>query len=136
MIVLDSTVLIDLLRDRTGKARAHLDARIGAQAIAFTRMTQFEVMRACRDQRQWERMGRYFDAHPFLEAGNQTWHGAARIVFDLKRKGKTISSTIDCVIAQIVIENERLILHNDADFEAIATIRPLRQERIDIKALR
>jgi predicted nucleic acid-binding protein len=136
VIILDSTVVIDALRDRTGRARKMLEARLGDESLALTRMTQFEIMRGCRDQRQWERLGRYLGAQHYLEASERTWEEAARIVFDLRKRGNTVRSTIDCVIAQIAIEHERLLLHNDADFEAIATVRPLRHERIDIKAPR
>ncbi len=136
MIILDSTVLIDVLRDKTGKARRVLDGRLGADSLAITRMTQFEIMRGCRDQRQWDRLARYLGAHTALEAGERTWEEAARIVFDLRKKGKTIRSSIDCVIAQIAMEHERMLLHNDADFVAIASVRPLKHEIIDVKAKR
>ena len=136
MIVLDSTVLIDILRDRTGQARRALELRVGGETLAITRMTQFEIMRGCRDRRQWDRLARYLAAQHTVEASEITWEEAARIVFDLKKRGKTIRSTIDCVIAQVVIEHERLLLHNDADFELIASVRPLKQERIDVKPLR
>lgn len=133
MIILDSTVLIDVLRDRTGVARKTLEARLGGESLALTRMTQFEIMRGCRDQRQWDRLSRYLGAQIFLEASERTWDDAARIVFDLRKKGRTIRSTIDCVIAQIAIEHERLLLHNDADYATIATVCALKHERIDIK---
>ncbi len=136
MIVLDSTVLIDVLRDRTGGARRRVDAKIGTDTIAITRMTQFEVMRGCRDQRQWERLGRHLEAHHILETTDRTWEEAARIAFDLRKRGLAVRSGIDCVIAQVVIENERMMLHNDSDFETIARVRPLKQERFDAKATR
>ena len=41
-------------------------------------------------------------------------------------KGITVRSTVDCLIAQIAIENELLLLHNDRDFEAMAAVVPLK----------
>jgi predicted nucleic acid-binding protein len=136
VILLDSTILIDVLRDRTGRARQALEDRLGDETLALTRMTQFEVMRGCRDQRQWDRLARYLGGHPVVETGDATWEEAARIDFELRKQGKTVRSGIDCVIAQIAIEHERMLLHNDADFELIATIRPLKHERMDIKQTR
>ena len=136
MIILDSTVLIDILRDKSGRARRVLEARLGQETLGLTRMTQFEIMRGCRDQRQWDRLGRYLGAQTFVEAGESTWENAARIVVDLRKAGRAVYSSMDCVIAQIAIENERLLLHNDADYEAIALVRPLRHERIDVKQKR
>ncbi len=134
MIILDSTVLIDILRDRSGTSRRALEARLDDETLAITRMTQFEIMRGCRDQRQWDRLARYLAAQHVVEAGTATWEHAARIYFDLKKKGRLVRSGIDCVIAQIAIEHERMLLHNDADFDLIATVRPLKHERIDVKA--
>ena len=133
MILLDSTVLVDVLRDRTGRARTALEARVGAEAIVFTRITQFEIMRGCRDQRQWERLARHFAGHAMLEAGERCWEDAARIVMDLRKKGRSVRSGVDCIIAQIAIDHDRLLLHKDRDFETIAAIRPLRQEWIDVR---
>jgi predicted nucleic acid-binding protein len=133
VIILDSTVLIDVLRDKTGRARVALEGHLSEETLGLTRMTQFEVMRGCKDHRQWDRLARYLGAHTFVEAGERTWEEAARIIFDLRKKGKTVRSSIDCVIAQIAIEQERMLLHNDADFETIAIVRPLKHRRIDIK---
>ena len=41
-----------------------------------------------------------------------------------------LRSPIDCCIAQIAMEHGALLLHCDKDFEAIASIRPLRQVRL------
>jgi predicted nucleic acid-binding protein len=51
---------------------------------------------------------------------------AARIYFNCRRKGVTIRSTIDCIIAQTAIEYDLLLLHNDRDFDAIAKIVALK----------
>lgn len=46
---------------------------------------------------------------------------AAKLYFDLKKKGITIRKSNDCLIAQIAIENKALLVHNDSDFELIAS---------------
>jgi hypothetical protein len=134
VIIVDSSVLIAALRDKTKRARRTLDARLAGETMAFTRITQFEVMRGCRDQRQWHRIARHLESHVLFGPTDGTWEEAARIVYDLARKGQTLKSSIDCVIAQIAIENDRLLLHNDSDFDLIASCRPLNAERIDILA--
>ncbi|MBW2741668.1 MAG: PIN domain-containing protein, partial [Deltaproteobacteria bacterium] len=65
------------------------------------------------------------------EASENTWAEAARIYFELRRKGVTINSSIDCCIAQIAIEAGALLLHKDKDFSKIANIRPLESEYFD-----
>ena len=49
---------------------------------------------------------------------------AAHIYFSCRRKGITIRSTIDCLIAQISIEHDLILLHNDKDFTHMAAVIP------------
>jgi hypothetical protein len=56
----------------------------------------------------------------------KTYEDAARIYFYCRKKGITIRSTIDCLIAQIALDQNLLLLHNDKDFDAIAPIVKLR----------
>jgi predicted nucleic acid-binding protein len=51
---------------------------------------------------------------------------AAKQYFDLKKKGVTIRKSTDCLIAQIAIENDVLLVHIDSDFELIAKNSTLR----------
>lgn len=51
---------------------------------------------------------------------------AAEIYREGRRKGHTIRSTTDCLIAAIAIENGIPIWHRDRDFDAIARYTPLR----------
>lgn len=51
---------------------------------------------------------------------------AAKLYFDLRKKGVTIRKSTDCLIAQIAIENTVLLVHNDTDFELIAQNSTLR----------
>jgi len=37
-----------------------------------------------------------------------------------------VRSAADCLIAQIALENDLALLHNDRDFEAIRKVRPLK----------
>ncbi|MDX8409692.1 MAG: hypothetical protein R8J84_06590 [Mariprofundales bacterium] len=47
---------------------------------------------------------------------------AARIYFVCRRKGITIRSTIDGLIAQIAIEHHVILLHDDVDFLHMAKV--------------
>ena len=51
---------------------------------------------------------------------------AAKLYFDLRKKGVTIRKSTDCLIAQVAIENNVLLVHNDTDFELIAQNSSLR----------
>jgi len=51
---------------------------------------------------------------------------AAKLYFDLRKKGVTIRKSNDCLIAQVAIENDVLLVHLDSDFDLIAKNSPLR----------
>ena len=51
---------------------------------------------------------------------------AAKLYFDLRKKGVTIRKSTDCLIAQIAIESNVLLVHLDSDFDLIAKNSPLR----------
>jgi predicted nucleic acid-binding protein len=54
--------------------------------------------------------------------GLATHLAAAQIYRDCRRQGKTIRNSGDCLIAAIAIENGQSILHNDNDFDQIASV--------------
>ncbi|WP_231943051.1 hypothetical protein [Calothrix sp. NIES-3974] len=47
----------------------------------------------------------------------------------MRRQGLTVRSPIDCCIAQVALENDLLLIHNDCDFETIAQVRSLQHFR-------
>lgn len=49
---------------------------------------------------------------------------AARLFLQCRLRGRTPRSSNDCLIACIAIEHDVLLLHNDRDFEAIASVEP------------
>jgi len=49
-----------------------------------------------------------------------------------QRASITVRSTIDCLIAQVCVEHDATLLHNDRDFERIASVVPLKHLRLDL----
>jgi len=129
MILVDTSVWVEVLRDKTGKIVQAFRKRIGANIDVFNRFTQLELLQGARDEQEWSRLDEYLLTQYYLEATEDTWPEAARIYFDLRRMGITLGSPIDCCIAQIAMEAGALLLHQDQDFEKIAVIRPLAAER-------
>jgi predicted nucleic acid-binding protein len=129
-MILDSTVLVDVLRDKTGRARRKLDAVLQGNPYVLTRWTELELMRGAVDEGQWTKLETHLRGETYVEATVDTWSAAARIHFDAKRRGKSIRSIVDCCIAQLAIENSLTLIHNDRDFEVIATVRDLRLARM------
>jgi predicted nucleic acid-binding protein len=68
-----------------------------------------------------------------LEASENTWRKATGLYFELRRKGVTINSPVDCCIARIALEHGAFLLHRNKDFEKISRICPLKQGRFEFR---
>ena len=130
MLIVDTSVWVEVLRDAA--KRMVLEGAVGSGDIALTRFTQLELLQGGRDEREWRLLAEHLEGQDYVEMTPRTWPEAARIYFDLRREGKTVRSPIDCCIAQLVIEYDGELLHCDREFEVIATIRNLRQRRLDL----
>ncbi len=133
MILVDTSVWVEVLRDRTDRMVKVFRERAGDEIIAFSRFTQLELLQGAKNEQEWQRLDTYLSTQYYLEATENTWRDAARIYFELRKNGITINSPIDCCIAQLAIETQVLLLHRDKDFERIARIRPLAAERFKLR---
>jgi predicted nucleic acid-binding protein len=129
MLLIDTSVWIDIFRDRTGATKANLAALIGEQDFALTRLIQVELLQGSRNEQEWSLLQSYLEGQTYLELNMNAWEAAARIFYDLRRQGLTVRSTIDCCIAQAAIDHQAVLIHNDRDFEAIAQVRSLQHLR-------
>jgi len=130
MILVDTSVWVDVFRDATGNERNGLRTVLGEDNVVLTRFNQLELLQGAREEREWTLLVSYLDGQEYLEAGPETWRNAARIFFELRRRGLTVRSPIDCCIAQLALEHDALLIHRDRDFKTIADVRALRQQRL------
>lgn len=128
MIVVDTSVLIDFFRGLDTPAVRRL-ARLdeGAAPFAIPGICCQELLQGAKDEEEWALLADYLGTQRILHA-EEPWRThveAARIYFDLRHRGITVRSTIDCWIAQLALELGATLLHDDDDFEAIARVREL-----------
>ncbi len=128
MILVDTSVWIEIFRDKTGQVVKAFQKRTRLEDYAISRFNQLELLQGARNEKEWELLDDYLTTQYYLEASDITWQQAGRIFFELRRKGVTINSPIDCCIAQIALEHGSVLLHRDKDFERISRIRPLEHE--------
>ncbi|MFH2219583.1 MAG: PIN domain-containing protein [Pseudomonadota bacterium] len=128
MVLVDTSVWLHVLRDKSGRIVQTFRKKTASEIIVFSHFIQLELLQGAKDEFEWRRLDEYLASQYYLEANKDTWRHAARIYFELRRSGVTISSPIDCCIACIAMEAQALLLHRDHDFERIAEIRPLLNE--------
>jgi len=80
-----------------------------------------EVLQGVKTEKDFDKTKKYLDTQRFysLKDEKESYASAAKIYFRCRKKGFTIRSTIDCLIAQTAIEYNLLLLHNDSDFDNI-----------------
>jgi predicted nucleic acid-binding protein len=66
----------------------------------------------------------YLGTLPFydLQYWKQSFESTAQMYIKCRKNGITVRSTIDLIIAEIAIENNLYLLHNDTDFINISKI--------------
>jgi predicted nucleic acid-binding protein len=130
VILVDTSVWIEVLADRSGTKKTKFERALDGDDAVLTRFNQLELLQGTRDEHEWTVLQEYLEDQDYLEVSAESWVDAARLYFDLRRLGKTVRSAIDCCIAQVAMDHDVLLLHNDRDFETIAAVRPLRQQRL------
>jgi predicted nucleic acid-binding protein len=116
MILVDTSVWIEIFRDKTGNVVKAFQKATGAENYAISRFQQLELLQGAGDEKEWRLLEDYLSNQYYLEASQDTWPEAARIYFELRRKGVKINSPVDCCIAQIALEHGAFLLHRDKDF--------------------
>ncbi len=130
MILVDTSVLIDFFKgennDSCRKFQHVLENHI---PFGITSQIFQEVLQGARSIDEYRKLQRYLETQIFFYPKDPvtSYAQAARIYFDCRKKGVTIRSTIDCLIAQIALEYNLSVLHNDNDFEAMTAAIPLKQ---------
>jgi predicted nucleic acid-binding protein len=130
MILIDTSIWINVLgKKKSANYANELQELIAGRDITLTRFQQLELLQGCKSEKEWLRLSVYLEGQDYLETKSSTWKSAARIFYELRKKGITVRSPIDCCIAQIAIERRVLLIHNDRDFDAIARNFPLQHMR-------
>ena len=125
MVLVDTSVWIDFLAGRENPAVAALIALLEAEEdIAYTGLILQELLQGVPEAEQAVVENHF---QPFIELTpvRSTHLLAARIYRDARKRGFTIRSSIDCLIAACAIEHDCAVLHNDRDYTVIARVAPL-----------
>ena len=129
MILVDTSVLIRFFKgadsESSRKFRMVLQRGIpfGINSVIFQ-----EVLQGAGSEKEYLTLKKYLETQRFyhLREPVESFAKAAKIYLDCRKKGITIRSTIDCLIAQTVLENDLLLLHEDSDFDLMAKVIPLK----------
>lgn len=123
MIVVDTTVWVDFFRERDQPHVAELVRLIERdEGLALTDVIMTEVLQGLRTDAQVRRVERRLAPFDILRLKDlDDFRRAAELYRRARRHGITIRRTVDCLIASVCIREDVPILHNDADFDRLAS---------------
>ncbi len=130
MILVDSSVWIDFFRGTVNSQTAQLVALLQGERVTVdvgvADLVVFEVMRGFSTPKAQASAKRLLLDLQIVEIGGleNALQAAAHCVA-LRAKGYTISSPIDVLLASYCITHDHMLLHRDADFDVMQTLRGL-----------
>ncbi len=126
MILADTSVWIDFFNGNPSRETRLLRGLIGTKVLMTGDIVMCEVLQGFRHEQEHKRAMDAMDNLRFVPmVGRDVAFASAQNYRYLRRKGVTIRTTIDMIIATFCIENAHTLLHCDRDFEAIAEHLPL-----------
>jgi len=130
MILVDTSVLIDFFKGSKSDAVLRFNFVL-EQGLNFgiTSHVFQEVLQGANSKKEYNLLRRYLETQKFVHPKDpvNSFAEAAKIFFQCRRRGVTIRSTIDCLIAEITLEHDLLLLHSDHDFDRMAEVIPLKR---------
>ena len=130
MIIVDTSVWIEFLEGGNHWTKERLKDKIAnRESVAYTEMILLEILAGLELRKDREKVEKNFQTNVLLPGKRSTTMLAAEIYQEMRRKGKTIRSIVDCMISAVAIETGATILHKDRDFEYIAEYYPVVTEK-------
>ena len=129
MILVDSSVWIDYFRGVENAHTLQLDQWLDTPVVevGVADLVAFEVLRGFLNTRARQQAEEFLLDLPTVEIGGiANALQAAEHDRVLRAKGFTIRSPIDVLLASYCITHGHMLLHRDADFDAIETLRGLK----------
>lgn len=122
MILVDTSVWIDFFDHPNASYAKELKSLIeNDEDICLIDLILTEILQGIRNEKIFAQVKEYLTNFTILRADDlELYIKAANIYCACRKKGKTVSKTIDVIIAAIAIENNLVLFHKDKDFDLIA----------------
>ena len=127
--IFDTSVWIDFFKNRGGKEAILLEdyLKFSSKNLLLTTTIIQEILLGVRTEQEFCQKKKVLESSNLLKSdGEKTSIDAAKLYFDLRKKGFNIRKSTACLIAQVAIENDTLLVHLDSDFDLIAKNSPIR----------
>jgi predicted nucleic acid-binding protein len=123
MLLVDSTIYIDLLRSRQDPAQA-LKPWLFRDEVLCCGVIRCEVLRGIRNDRVRGRMQALFEVMLNIATDDSIWDDTARLAWTLDRRGAVLPLT-DLLIADCALRAEASVISTDEHFREIPNLHVL-----------
>jgi len=130
MVIVDTTVWIDFLKGKETKEVERLEESLSEEKDVFiTGLIVQEILTGVKNKKDRDRVRKELDRFILVSPTLETHIQAAEIFDACRKKGFTIRSIIDCLIASLALEYDLTLLENDKDYSFISKTFPLKTFR-------
>lgn len=128
MILVDSSVWISFFNAQQNFQVEVLKTSIARdEDVCLSVHILMEILQGFRADKEFQQVYGYLRMFPVVDMGGMSSYVAAAQIFRrCRKKGITIRRGMDCIIAQTAIENDLVLLHDDADFDRLSSVIPLK----------
>jgi predicted nucleic acid-binding protein len=118
VVIVDTSVWVDFLNDVNTVETGWLDQRLSEQRLGLVDVILCEVLQGLSTDDEAAEVLRELRQFEIFETGGLNLAtAAARNYRSLRRHGKTVRKTLDCLIATFCLTNGHALLHCDSDFD-------------------
>ena len=121
MVVVDTSVWVEFFNRPGSLHHTRIDELLDLDRVAITGVIAAELIRGCREARERSRVETALEGVKHLELPFESWLTAGREMFDLRRKGVTVSLS-DASIATACRASGALLYTLDHDFDRFADL--------------
>ena len=128
MNLVDTSVWVDYLRASDTRARRTLRRMLASDDLpAVTEPIVLELLAGAPDDRALDQLDTMTSALPMLAVQPlHDYRDAALIYRAVRHRGFPVRRLSDCLIAAVAMRHDAVLVHKDAEFDAIARAVPLR----------
>jgi predicted nucleic acid-binding protein len=128
IILADTSIWIDFFAGRDTPQTRFFKTAIRERAdVALTGLILSEILQGIPTDSEFARIRKVLSSFRILHPlSDDTYTYPAKLYRTGRKRGVTIRSLIDCLIASIAIEHGALVLHKLRDFERISEYAPLK----------
>lgn len=131
-VLVDTSAWVEYLRGTGSPHNVWIREAITAeQPLGWTDPILYELTAGARSPERADELRALLLRGPMLSvAGLQDWEDAAQLYRTARARGRTVRSSIDCLIAAVAVRTGSPLLATDRDFQELARVSEL--ELVDL----